>query len=233
MLWRLLKNECYKSFTITLICLLIGTMMSWQYKSIDNNNRLVSSQTTSILTLQEELIEQQRINEELEERLKEINKEINDYAYAKDDMEKIDKTIKKEMREAQILAGLVDVKGKGVEIVIDSIYGFKFYEYNILNIINQLRSWEAQAISVNGERITALTEFELVEGNRCKINGNYYTMPYVIKAILPSENIDYLVFMLEDMFELITRYYDIDIQVKEEILIPKIKSEGALLKYVY
>ncbi|HHX17498.1 MAG TPA: DUF881 domain-containing protein [Clostridium sp.] len=220
-------------FTMTLICLLIGTMISWQYKSIDNNNRLVTSQTTSIHALQEELIEQQRINEELEKRLKEINREIDDYAYAKDDMEKVDKTIKKEMREAQILAGLVDVKGKGVEIVIDSIYGFMFYEYKLLDIINQLRAWEAQAISVNGERITVLTEFEWTEGNRCKINGNYYTMPYVIKAILPPENIDYLVYMIEDMFELVTRYYDIDIQVKEEIIIPKIKSEGALLKYVY
>jgi uncharacterized protein YlxW (UPF0749 family) len=193
----------------------------------------VTSQTTSIHALQEELIEQQRINEELEKRLKEINREIDDYAYAKDDMEKVDKTIKKEMREAQILAGLVDVKGKGVEIVIDSIYGFMFYEYKLLDIINQLRAWEAQAISVNGERITVLTEFEWTEGNRCKINGNYYTMPYVIKAILPPENIDYLVYMIEDMFELVTRYYDIDIQVKEEIIIPKIKSEGALLKYVY
>ena len=211
-------------FTMTLICLLIGTMISWQYKSIDNNNRLVTSQTTSIHALQEELIEQQRINEELEKRLKEINREIDDYAYAKDDMEKVDKTIKKEMREAQILAGLVDVKGKGVEIVIDSIYGFMFYEYKLLDIINQLRAWEAQAISVNGERITVLTEFEWTEGNRCKINGNYYTMPYVIKAILPPENIDYLVYMIEDMFELVTRYYDIDIQVKEEIIIPKIKS---------
>ena len=124
------------------------------------------------------------------------------------------------MREAQILAGLVDVKGKGVEIEIDSIYG-KIFEVDILNIINQLRAWEAQAISVNGERITALTEFELTEGDRYKINGNYYAIPYVIKAVLPSENIDYLVFMLEDMFELITRYYDTDIQVKEEILILK------------
>ena len=182
--------------------------------------------------MQEELIEQQRINEELEERLKEINKEINDYAYAKDDMEKIDKTIKRNERSSNF-GRLVDVKGKGVEIVIDSIYGFKFYEYDLLDIINQLRAWEAQAISVNGERITVLTEFEWTEGNRCKINGNYYTMPYVIKAILPPENIDYLVYMIEDMFELVTRYYDIDIQVKEEILIPKIKSEGALLKYVY
>ena len=100
------------------------------------------------------------------------------------------------MREAQILAGLVDVKGKGVEIVIDSIYG-KVFEVDILNIINQLRAWEAQAISVNGERVTALTEFELTEGDRYKINGMYYTIPYVIKAVLPPENIDYLVYMIK------------------------------------
>lgn len=218
-------------FTMTMICLLIGTMISWQYISIDNNNRLVNSQTTSIHDLQEELIEQKRINEDLEERLKEVNNELDDYIYAKDDMEKIDTAIKKEMREAQILAGLVDVKGKGVEITIDSIYG-NLLEWEFLYTINQLRTWETQAMSINGERITALTELASVENNRYKINGNYYTAPYVIKAILPPENIDYLIYMIKDLFEE-KRYYEINIQVKDEIIIPKISSEGALLKYVY
>lgn len=135
------------------------------------------------------------------------------------------------MREAQILAGLVDVKGKGVEIVIDSIYG-KVFEVDILNIINQLRAWEAQAISVNGERVTALTEFELTEGDRYKINGMYYTIPYVIKAVLPPENIDYLVYMIKNIAEK-EMYFEVKIEVKEEIIIPKIKDEGSLLKYVY
>lgn len=216
---------------MTLVCILIGTMISWQYKSIANNNRLLVSQRTSIEALQEELIEQQRVNEELEERLKEVNREREYYSYARDDMGKIDITIKKEMREAQILAGLVDVKGKGVEIEIDSIYG-KIFEVDILNIINQLRAWEAQAISVNGERITALTEFELTEGDRYKINGNYYAIPYVIKAVLPSENIDYLVYMINNIAEK-EMYFDVKIEVKEEIIIPKIKGEGSLLKYVY
>ncbi|HQD29605.1 DUF881 domain-containing protein [Acetivibrio saccincola] len=217
--------------TMTLVCFSIGIMISWQYKSIANNNQLLVFQRTSIEALQEELIEQQRVNEELEERLKEVNKEIEYYSYAMDDIGKIDRTIKKEMREAQILAGLVDVKGKGVEIVIDSIYG-KVFEVDILNIINQLRAWEAQAISVNGERVTALTEFELTEGDRYKINGMYYTIPYVIKAVLPPENIDYLVYMIKNIAEK-EMYFEVKIEVKEEIIIPKIKDEGSLLKYVY
>lgn len=220
-----------RTLVITIICLLIGIMISWQYKSIDNNNRIVSSQTMNIHDLQEELIEQKRINEDLEGRLKEVNKDLNDYIYAKDDMEKISETIKKEMREAEILAGLVDVKGGGVEITVDSIYGY-ILEYDFLDIINQLRIWEAQAISINGERITALTELASIENNKYKINGNYYTLPYVIKAILPPENIDYLIYMIEDIFEG-EIYYEINVEVKEEIVIPKVRSEGALLKYVY
>ena len=81
--------------TMTLVCFSIGIMISWQYKSIAINNQLLVFQRTSIEALQEELIEQQRVNEELEERLKEVNKEIEYYSYAMDDIGKIDRTIKR------------------------------------------------------------------------------------------------------------------------------------------
>ncbi|MDQ2085975.1 DUF881 domain-containing protein [Herbivorax sp. ANBcel31] len=219
---------------MTIICFLIGTMVSWQYKSIDNNNRSTSSQRTNIYTLQEELIEEKRINENLKERLEEIKKDTNDYIYAKDDIQKIDETIRREMKNAQILAGLVDVKGEGVVITIDPIYRY-MSESDFLNVINQLRAWEAQAISINGERITVLTEIEAVEDNVYKINGNYHEGTYIIKAILPPNNIDYLIYAIELIFETGWRRgsFEVEFERKEDIIIPKISGEDPLLKYVY
>ena len=57
-----------RNLSITLICLILGVMLSWQYKSIQNNKKVASSQAGTLYTLQEELLAEKTKNENLRAR---------------------------------------------------------------------------------------------------------------------------------------------------------------------
>ncbi|TYQ15529.1 UNVERIFIED_CONTAM: uncharacterized protein YlxW (UPF0749 family) [Acetivibrio alkalicellulosi] len=236
--------------SMTLICFVLGTMTAWQYKSIDNNNRVATSQRSNLETMQEELIEEKRVNENLRARSEEVKKQLSDYRHAKVGMEKIEHDIKTEIERAQIMAGLTDVKGSGVIITLNSYYKLSISDFEensdfydilmsykrhrqlfLVRLINQLRAWEAKAISINDERIVAMTEVNATDDNKFIINGNYYSEPYVIKAIVPVESIDYLVYMFNEMVQ-IGDMFESSIEKQEDIIIKKYDKDSQLLKYI-
>jgi len=68
-----------------------------------------------------------------------------------------------------------DVQGPGVEIVLDDgEYDYqKVYDIDLLKLVNELRAAEAQAISINGERIVAMTEIRYADPYMVKTEGKY------------------------------------------------------------
>ena len=56
------------------------------------------------------------------------------------------------------------------------------HDMDILNIVNELKNAGAEAISINGERITNMTSITCA-GNVAQINGEKVGAPFVIKAI--------------------------------------------------
>lgn len=108
-----------------------------------------------------------------------------------------DETLKQEEKELKIgntILGLTDVNGEGVEITLKdnknvnsqtAILDMSLYvvhDIDILNIVNELKNAGAEAISINGERITAITSITCA-GNVAQINGEKVGAPFVIKAI--------------------------------------------------
>jgi uncharacterized protein YlxW (UPF0749 family) len=146
-----------RNISITIICIILGIMLSWQYKSIESNKRVSASQTKNLYDLQKELLEEKKNNENLRARNEELEKQLAQYIDAAGNNKQIEESIKEQLTRARMLAGLVDVQGPGVEIVLDDgEYDYqKVYDIDLLKLVNELRAAEAQAISINGERIVA------------------------------------------------------------------------------
>lgn len=49
-----------RNISITIICIILGIMLSWQYKSIESNKRVSASQTKNLYDLQKELLEEKK-----------------------------------------------------------------------------------------------------------------------------------------------------------------------------
>ena len=94
--------------------------------------------------------------------------------------------------------GKTDVEGEGIVIQLTDKGGTQLSEdvlvdnitsRQLLTIINELFSAGAEAISLNGHRITAMTAIYEIGTEFIKVNGDKITSPYVINAI---GNADYL-----------------------------------------
>ena len=98
--------------------------------------------------------------------------------------------LEEELSELNRSLGYTDVTGKGLIITLedsdanssnysnDSI----IHDLDLVEVINELFNAGANAISVNGQRITALSAINC-NGNIVKINNEKITVPFVIKAI--------------------------------------------------
>ncbi len=98
-----------------------------------------------------------------------------------------------EIKNNQALLGLTEVSGQGLIIRLDenrevnsneviNISGYLVHEEDLLYIVNELFNAEADAISINDQRIVNTTSI-LCDGNIIRINGKMVGVPIEIKAI--------------------------------------------------
>lgn len=219
-----------RSIAITAICVLLGMIMAWQYKSIDYNEREKSLERKSLEELKDELIREQRNNENLSIRNAELEKENKEYENSKGDVTKETQILKHELERARIIAGLVDVKGKGVVITLDNDLA-DVTESNLLNVVNELRASDAQAISINDERIVGSSEIREAGRAYIMINGKQMRAPFVIKAIANPDKLERALKLLGGVLDsLIELQIKVDVKKEDDITINKVRDDGSVIK---
>lgn len=97
-----------------------------------------------------------------------------------------------QLAKAQVNAGLTEVKGPGIRVILDDslsqdrnkddLYYYVIHEEYIRQIVNGLWSADAEAISVNGQRIMSDTEI-FCSGAFIQINQTRQMPPYRIEAV--------------------------------------------------
>lgn len=224
-----------RSVSITIVCLILGTMLSWQYKSISSGKASTAVQNERLEDLRSQLIEERKINEGLRSRNEELQAQLSEYKEAVDDIEKLEQTILREKERAELIAGLVDVKGAGVVVSIDGdISVWARRPGGLIDLINELKAAEAQAISIQDERIVAMTEIKVLNDDFTKwmINGRNFSPPFTIKAIGDPDKLDNSLHMIGGILEVLRRSgYRISVEKKDEIIIPAVRDDGSVLKY--
>lgn len=102
-------------------------------------------------------------------------------------------SLNKQIKKLQVAAGLATVSGKGIVIKLsdnpnaakEGVGAFLpglVHDYDVLQVVNELRSAKADAISVNHTRITGYTPIRCV-GPVIYVNWEPAAAPFVIEAI--------------------------------------------------
>lgn len=104
----------------------------------------------------------------------------------------LEETLEKELEVAMMASGALDMKGAGIVAKLDDgvrpLYNGEdpnnvlVHDLDILNLINDLKEAGAEAISINGQRITNTTEVSCA-GYTVKVNNIFIARPFTIKAI--------------------------------------------------
>lgn len=219
-----------KHIVIYVICFLISFIVTVQVRTVNINNG-------DILRLKKENELRDEINQwkdaynNLSNKNADLNKKLDEYRNASLNSTEDGKLIKEELDEANIVAGLIPVKGKGIKINIDVEEVLKeivldagaydnsisvIYDTDIMAIVNELVNYGAEAISVNGQRVTNLTSIKSV-GPIIRINGVNTSAPFIIEAIGDPDTLESSITLKDGKInELRNLRIDIDI-TKEEL----------------
>lgn len=88
----------------------------------------------------------------------------------------------KKLKKIDKLIGNLSVSGSGVEITIDTSKTSDITAITLLQLINDLNSAGAEAISINDNRIVNMTDLMDINKEYILVDSNCVSSPYVIKA---------------------------------------------------
>ncbi len=221
----------FKVISLTVVCLLLGMIVAMQYRSVKANNSYAVYEQQRSSELIMDLLREQENNEQLKQRIEELQEELQFYRTdTSDDAERINK-LKEEILRYQIIAGLKTVKGEGVIVTIEGMGNAHVDDSHILDVLNELRAADVQALAVNDERIIATSEVRRA-GSYMMVNGRKLLPPYVIKAIAVPNKLESSLKIMGGIVELL-KYYNLKVEVKQEenIIIPAVRDDGTVLRY--
>ncbi len=180
-----MKNIKYQ-LAMALVCIVLGLMLSIQFRTVRGGVGTVSEFRARELTSQLKKLEEER--NALIALKNDYEKKIRDYEVTASQGSNSAKILKEELDNARIIAGLEDVEGPGVTIVIDDLNASKQVGYliidqgDLLYLLNTLNAAGAEAISINGQRIIATTEIHEA-GEYININTVKFAPPFTVRAI--------------------------------------------------
>ncbi len=220
----MIKKE---NFFVALMCMILSMILAWQLKSTYNNSKINENISVRMEVLKDELIATKNLNEGLRSRNQELVNQIKEYENDKGNYTLYEKNLRGELERARMIAGLTDVEGKGIIIEVDNADG-EVEQDDILKLLNELKASDAQALSVNGERIISTSEVRKA-GRYIIINGKQCLAPFEIRAIAPKEKVENAISMIGGILEELRELYKLSIDVKkvDRVVIPKIKDDGS------
>ncbi|MCO1604177.1 DUF881 domain-containing protein [Desulfosporosinus nitroreducens] len=155
---------------------------------------VAGSQVTQQETAIPSLIKTEQENQQLSVENDKIEQELIKYAQG----QSASSLLNEQVKEAMMNAGLIELAGPGVQITLDDSTrvatgeedpnNYYIHEEYIREILNALWNGGAEAIAVNGQRVTTNTEV-FCGGSFIQVNGTRQMPPYVIGAIGDSHNL--------------------------------------------
>ena len=174
--------------TLFLLCAILGAMLGLSVRTQTVKQHQVeqdSLQSSAVLI---------QVNAGLQRRVAQLQTDNAQLVkFAPSDTARL-KLYAKDLANAQFLAGLTDVKGPGVVVTLNDSQkpsvsmppGFAppniIHDTDIAAVVNELKASGAEAISVNGQRIVAVSPIRCV-GPTIMVNFTPQAPPFVIKAI--------------------------------------------------
>lgn len=173
--------------SIAIVCVVLGLMVSIQFRTIKQGVGQVSEYRARELAAQLKKVREENakllnVKNEYEARIKEFENTASQGSVSA-------KMLKADLDRARILAGIEDVEGQGITVNVDDLkFGEKtnypLISYSmLLELLNELNAAGAEAVSINEQRIISTTEIRQVGGIHININTIPYAPPFTFKAI--------------------------------------------------
>ncbi len=220
---------------IMIVCLVVGIMLSVQFRTTESYDPQLRETRLEDLSNKLNSITQERdalADEVISLRQKLTNLNNNNQAI---------KDLQSELKGANTVAGLLPVQGPGIIVTLnDSSRNVQpgenpnyllVHDNDLLTIVNEMKASGAEAISINDERLTAMSEIRCA-GTTILVNWNKIAPPFVIRAIGDPATLESGLSIKGGYLETLKVVYGIEVQMQktDKVEIPAYKGT---LKYKY
>ena len=183
-------NKQAQAIILGIMCLILTIGISVQIRTVNSNgtttstNQELNNLKTQVLKMKEKY---DASYEKLEKSQEELENTRKDVTSSDEELKALEEKIKKD----NVLLGATEVSGPGVVITVAdatvkdwllALVDPIVHDVDILEIVNELKNAGAEAIDVNGQRITNNTAISC-DGNVIVVNGEKISSPFTIRAI--------------------------------------------------
>ncbi len=221
---------------IAIVCLVLGIMLSIQFQTTQYYNVTSVPERVEDLSSQIKIVAKEK--EALDQKADSLIVQLNNSK----DYDKALADLQKELETANLLAGFVSIEGPGIIITVsdnpndpapgDDPNSYLVHDKLLLSLINELKAAGAEAISVNNQRITAMSEIRCA-GTLININGVKNGPPFTVKAI-GNPDVLYGVMMSKNGYMQYLNMYGLksSIEKSEKVSISALKKPKTLLRSI-
>ncbi len=183
---------------IGLICVVLGVVLAQQAKIVQNDMLDGLSPRQKSGELVNELNKVREEKEVLLDQIVALETRLQEIESSESKENVLIKSLNEDLERYKMFAGLSDVEGQGITITIDNppvdmnyAYEVNFvYDYHLLlSLVNELNAAGAEAISINDQRVTGMSEIRTA-GNSINVNTIPQQAPFVVRAIGNSDTLD-------------------------------------------
>jgi uncharacterized protein YlxW (UPF0749 family) len=223
---------------LSVILLITGFMISFSY-------HITNHQTTDPLNnkewerrnqLRTTLLSIQSTNRELREKLTNVQVQVREREKAISEHENTASNLVEELNQLRMITGKVKVVGEGVSVTLsDSSYipenqnpnDYIVHEEHIRDVVNEVLVSGAEAVAVNGQRVSNQTSIVCI-GPVVSVDGVPYPAPFEITAIGDSEILESSLYLTDNTVDkLVNDGVEVRVEKLQEIIInPTLHVEG-------
>lgn len=224
---------------LSLVLLVTGFMLAFSYQLTSKNEQPVTErQWRHEDELRNKIILEQTINRNLQEELSNLQSELSkleeEIANNDEEQQKRISLLMEEIERLRTIVGAVKVKGPGVEVTLkDSSYvpdganpnDYIVHEHHIQMVVDELLVAGAEAIAINGYRISKNSYIECI-GPVIRIDGYTSYAPFVITAIGDKQVLSEALNIIGGVKDqIVNDFIDFRLQQKDEIVIEPLLRE--------
>jgi len=157
---------------VAVVCCILGFMLTYQFKMLTKYQKKENvTKSATDITVEIEMYKKEKT--EMQKKIDELQGQIKSYEEAAVKGTESSKEILAELERSRMLTGATDVEGPGLiiylkpdtsDILGSNIQKKKITDFDLVLIINELRFAGAEAIAVNGYRVTSRTGIKITGG---------------------------------------------------------------------
>lgn len=226
-----MKNKSKYIFILSVLSTILGLLISTQISQKLERYNMVS--LGSIEIMKNEIANSENEIEDLNNMIAERATKLTELREAinRDDST-LEEYLSGEIETLKLIGGTKDIRGKGIQISIgdneskeiigNSIQDDIIHDSELQIILNDLKNADAEAISINGERVIYRSEVKC-GGPIIRINGRSSANPFIINVIGDPKLLYASVTAKESFGWTLKKVYNkkVDVEIKDNIVIPK------------